>query len=46
MLQLWVNGKQVSDPVHYKLKAHDILVLGYGTAGSFPHKKSFDFGQL
>ncbi|HEX6461417.1 MAG TPA: hypothetical protein VF032_21050 [Thermoleophilaceae bacterium] len=46
VLQLWVNGKQVADPVHYKLKAHDVLVLGYGKPGSFPHKKSFSFGQL
>jgi hypothetical protein len=46
VLQLWVNGKQVSDPVHYQLKSHDVLVLGYGKPGSFPHKKSFSFGQL
>lgn len=46
VLQLWVNGKQVSNPPNYKLKAHDVLVLGYGKPGSFPHKKSFSFGQL
>jgi hypothetical protein len=46
VLQLWVNGKQISDPVHYKMKAHDVMILGYGKPGSFPHKKSFNFGQL
>jgi hypothetical protein len=46
VLQLWVNGKRVPDPVNYKMKAHDIMVLGYGKPGSFPHKASFNFGQL
>jgi hypothetical protein len=46
VLQLWVNGKQVADPVNYKMKAHDIMILGYGKPGSFPHKASFNFGQL
>jgi hypothetical protein len=46
VLQLWVNGKQIADPVNYKFKAHDVLVLGYGKPGSFPHKKTFAFGQL
>jgi hypothetical protein len=46
VLQLWVNGKQVADPVNYKMKAHDVMILGYGKPGSFPHKASFDFGQL
>ena len=46
VLQLWVNGKQIADPVNYKFKAHDVLVLGYGKPGSFPHKKTFSFGQL
>jgi hypothetical protein len=46
VLQLWVDNKQISDPVHYKMKAHDVLILGYGKPGSFPHKKSFSFGQL
>jgi hypothetical protein len=46
VLQLWVNGKQVNDPVGYKMKAHDIMILGYGKPGSFPHKASFNFGQL
>jgi hypothetical protein len=46
VLQLWVNGKQVSDPVHYKMKSHDVMILGYGKPGSFPTKKSFNFGEL
>jgi hypothetical protein len=46
VLQLWVNGKQIADPVHYKMRPHDVMVLGYGKPGSFPHKKTFAFGQL
>lgn len=46
VLQLWVNGKQVADPVNYKMKAHDVMVLGYGKPGSFPHSAKFNFGQL
>jgi hypothetical protein len=46
VLQLWVNGKQVADPVNYKMKAHDIMILGYGKPDSFPKKATFDFGQL
>ena len=46
VLQLWVNGKQVADPVNYKMRAHDVMILGYGKPGSFPHKASFNFGQL
>ena len=46
VLQLWVNGKQISDPVNYKMKPHDVMILGYGKPGSFPHKKTFAFGQL
>jgi hypothetical protein len=46
VLQLWVNGKQIADPVHYRMRPHDVMVLGYGKPGSFPHKKTFAFGQL
>jgi hypothetical protein len=46
VLQLWVNGKQVANPVTYKMKAHDVMILGYGKPGSFPHKATFNFGQL
>jgi hypothetical protein len=43
VLQVYVNGKQVSDPVNFKLKAHDIIVVGYGKPGSFPTQKSFSW---
>jgi hypothetical protein len=46
VLQLWVDGKQIADPVKYQMKPHDVMILGYGKPGSFPHKKSFSFGQL
>jgi hypothetical protein len=46
VLQLWVNGKQVADPVNYKMKEKDVMVLAYGKPGSFPTKKSYNFGQL
>jgi hypothetical protein len=46
VLQLWVNGKQIADPVNYQMKPHAVMVLGYGKPGSFPHKKTFAFGQL
>jgi hypothetical protein len=43
VLQLWVNGKQDTNPLNHVMKAHDVMVLGYGKPGSFPHKKSFQF---
>jgi hypothetical protein len=43
VLQLWVNGKQVSDPFNYKMKPHDVMVVAYGKPGSFPTKKQFTF---
>lgn len=43
VLQVWVNGKQVSDPVNYKMKPHDIMIVGYGKPGSIPHSKQFSF---
>jgi hypothetical protein len=46
VLQLWVNGKQVADPVNYKMRAHDVMILGYGKPDSFPKKATFNFGQL
>lgn len=45
VLQLWVNGKQIADPLHYKMKPHDVMILGYGKPGSFPHKKAYTFAQ-
>ena len=46
VLQLWVDGKQVANPVNYQIKPHAVMILGYGKPGSFPHKKTFSFGQL
>jgi len=46
VLQLWVNGKQVADPVKYKMRAHDVMILAYGKPDSFPKKASYNFGQL
>jgi hypothetical protein len=43
VLQLWVNGRQVANPPSYVMKAHDVMILGYGKPGSFPHKQSFKF---
>jgi hypothetical protein len=43
VLQVYVNGKQVTDPVNYKLKAHDIVIVGYGKAGSFPTSRQFSW---
>ncbi len=45
VLQLWVNGKQDTNPLNHVMKAHDVMILGYGKPGSFPHKKSFQFPQ-
>lgn len=46
VLQLWVNGKRVTDMVNYRMKPHDVMILGYGKPGSFPTKKSYNFGDL
>jgi hypothetical protein len=37
---VYVNGKPVSDPVHYVMRDQDNIVVGYGTPGSFPHNPS------
>jgi hypothetical protein len=39
-VRVYVNGKPVADPVHYVMKDGDNIVVGYGTAGSFPHNPS------
>jgi hypothetical protein len=36
-VRVYVNGKPVSDPVHYVLRDNDNVVVGYGTDKSFPH---------
>jgi hypothetical protein len=35
-MHVYVNGKPVSDPVHYVLQDNDNVVVAYGTADSFP----------
>lgn len=36
-VRVYVNGKASTDPVHYVLRAHDNIVVGYGSAASVPH---------
>ena len=43
VLQVFVNGKQIQDPVNYPMKAHDKIVVGFGEAGSFPKTSNFKF---
>ena len=40
-VQTYVNGKPVADPVGYKPKSHDKIVVAYGKPGSAP--KTFDY---
>ena len=42
-LQVYVNGKRVSDPVGYRLRKHDRIVVAYGRPGSFPKRFSTPF---
>ena len=39
-VHVYVDGKEISDPVHYVIKDQDNIVVGYGTPGSFPHNPS------
>lgn len=36
VLAVYVNGKPVSNPLGYVMKAHDNIVVAYGKPGSFP----------
>jgi hypothetical protein len=36
-LAVFANGRPVRDPVHYVVRRHDSIVVGYGTPASFPH---------
>jgi uncharacterized membrane protein YgcG len=36
-VHVYVNGKPIANPVHYVLRDQDNVVIGYGTADSFPH---------
>jgi hypothetical protein len=42
-LQVYVNGKRVSDPVDYVMHEHDNIVVGYGKPGSFPTEPPANF---
>lgn len=42
-LALFVNGKQVSDPVKYVIKPHDRMALDYGDPKTFVKEYSFTF---
>lgn len=41
-VQVHVNGQQITDPAHYVIKAHDNIVVAYGTPGSFPTQPPAD----
>ena len=43
VLQVWVNGTRVADPVNYPMTPHDNIVVGFGTPGSFPTKLNYKF---
>ena len=36
VLGVYVNGRRVSNPENYVMKAHDAIVIGFGKPGSFP----------
>ena len=40
-VHVYVNGKKITDPASYVLRPHDDVVIGYGTADSFPHTSGF-----
>jgi hypothetical protein len=42
-LQVYVNGRRVSDPVGYRIRKHDRIVVAYGRPGSFPKRFSTPF---
>ena len=43
VLQTWVNGKKITNPVGYVMKPHDQIIVGFGKPGSFPTKSKFKF---
>lgn len=44
-LQVYFNGKKVSDPVNLIMPEHSNIVIGYGKAGSFPTEPKLDWPQ-
>ncbi|HEX8075211.1 MAG TPA: hypothetical protein VF545_09540 [Thermoleophilaceae bacterium] len=43
VLETYVNGKLVPNGPAYKMKSHDLIVVGFGEPGSFPKKSNFKF---
>jgi hypothetical protein len=43
VLSVYVNGKQVPNPVEYVMTGHDQIVVGYGKPGSFPTSFQYTF---
>jgi hypothetical protein len=43
VLQTYVNGTLVPNGPAYKLKSHDVIVVGFGAPGSFPKKVNYKF---
>lgn len=41
-VRVYVNGRPVADPVHYVMRAHDSIIVGYGDPGSFPTRLPAD----
>jgi hypothetical protein len=39
-VRVYVNGKQISDPVNHVMRDKDNISIGYGTDSSFPHAPS------
>ena len=37
-LAVFADGRAVRDPVHYVLRRHDRIVVGFGAPRSFPHR--------
>jgi hypothetical protein len=42
-LQVYLNGKLVTDPVNVVMHEHDNIVIGYGKPGSFPKEPKLDW---
>jgi hypothetical protein len=42
-LAVFANGRRVRDPMHYVMRRHDSIIVGYGTPSSFPHRIAATF---
>jgi hypothetical protein len=43
VLETYANGKKVPDGPNYKMKSHDVIVVGFGKPGSFPKTVKAEF---